>query len=78
LPLGPVELFARAGYMFYDVDVELAVTDVVDESSEDLVYSAGVGLTLFEHLNLNLEYEVIDISEFDESDAIWLSASWRF
>jgi hypothetical protein len=42
------------------------------------VYSAGIGFTFVERFNLQLEYEVLDISEFDDSDAWWLNASWRF
>jgi Outer membrane protein beta-barrel domain len=78
LPLGPVELFARAGWILYDVDVTRGNTKVIDQSSDCAVYSAGVGITVLEHLNLNLEYEVIDISQYDKSDAIWLNAAWRF
>jgi hypothetical protein len=42
------------------------------------VYSVGVGFTFVHRLNLQLEYEILDISEFDDSDAYWLNASWRF
>lgn len=81
LPLGPVELFARAGVVFYDL--KLNVDDVnndiaLDESGEDLVYSAGIGFTIFDHLNLKAEYEAIEISELDDADAVWISANWRF
>jgi Outer membrane protein beta-barrel domain len=68
LPLGPIEGFARVGYYFYDVEI----------SGEDLVYGVGVGLTLFEHLHARLEYEIIDVSEVDDANAIWLSGAWRF
>lgn len=78
LPLGPVELFAKAGYLFYDVKVDVDDLDVVDDSQEDFVYGGGIGLTLFEHLHTRLEYEVIDIGEFDDANALWLSAAWRF
>jgi hypothetical protein len=50
----------------------------VDDSDEDLVYGVGVGLTLFEHLHARLEYEIIDVSEVDDANAIWLSGAWRF
>jgi hypothetical protein len=52
--------------------------DVGDSSDEDLVYGAGIGLTLFDHLHARLEYEIIDISDLDESNALWLSGAWRF
>jgi OOP family OmpA-OmpF porin len=78
LPLGPVELFGRVGMMFYEVDLNLSGGRIVDESGEDLVWSAGVGIDLFERLNLRLEYEEIDIEQLDEADAIWLNAAWKF
>jgi hypothetical protein len=78
LPIGPVELFARAGIIWYDLEVAHNFANVIDDSSNDPVYSAGVGITLFERLNLSMEYEVIDIEAFDDSDAAWISAAWRF
>lgn len=78
LPLGPIELFARAGMIYYDLHVRLDNEDVVDESGNDPVYSAGIGFTLFERLALKAEYEVVDINEYDDADAVWISAAWRF
>lgn len=78
LPLGPVELFIRGGIIFYDVDVSIDGGRVFDESGEDPVYSAGIGFTVLERLNLKLEYEAVQISEYDDAEAVWLSGSWRF
>ena len=79
LPIAFVELFARAGYIFYDLEVTTPnINDRIDQSDEDLVYAAGVGFTFVNRLNLQLEYELFDISEFDDADAWWLNASWRF
>jgi OOP family OmpA-OmpF porin len=78
LPLGPVELFARAGMIWYDLSITLDGEEVIDESGSDPVYSAGIGFTLFERLNLKAEYEVIDIGDFDDANAVWISANWRF
>ena len=84
LPLGPVELFAKVGYYFYDVDINTDLDDlngdVLDSSSsdEDLLYGFGIGATFFEHLNARLEYEKIDSDLVDDADALWLSAAWRF
>ena len=84
VPLGPVELFAKIGYYFYDVDLAVDIDDPlapdVDSSSsdEDLLYGGGVGITLFKRLNARLEYERIDSDVLDDADAIWLSGSWRF
>jgi OOP family OmpA-OmpF porin len=78
LPIGPIELFARVGVMFYEVDLNLTGGRFVDESGEDLVYSAGIGIDVLDRLNLRLEYEEIDIAELDEADALWLNAAWKF
>lgn len=84
IPLGPVELSARVGYYFYDVETRADFDDLTqdvftsDDSGEDLLYGVGVGLTLFERLNARLEYEIIDLEGADDSNAFWLSGSWRF
>jgi Outer membrane protein beta-barrel domain len=78
LPIGPVELFARAGILFYDLEVNLDLDPVIDESGSDPIYAGGVGFTIGERFNIKAEYEVVDIDEFDEAEAVWLHASWRF
>ena len=77
LPLGPVELFARAGIIFYDVEVSSGNNSLVDESGEDIVYGAGVGVVLG-RVNIRGEVEVIEISELEDAEAVWISAAWRF
>lgn len=79
LPIGPVELFARVGRIWYDVTVDFDGDSVVDESGNDNVYSAGVGFTVLGRLNLKVEYEEIKLEDaIDDASAVWLSASWRF
>jgi OOP family OmpA-OmpF porin len=78
LPVGPVELFAKAGYLFYDVKVDVDEVKVIDDNTQDFVYGGGIGVTLFDKLNTRLEYEVIDIGAVDDANALWLSAAWRF
>lgn len=78
LPLGPIELFAKAGYLFYDYEVKAEGLGGEDDDGNDFVYGVGAGLTLFGHLHARLEYEVFDFEEAEEADAVWLSAAWRF
>jgi opacity protein-like surface antigen len=78
LPVGPVELFAKAGYLFYDVKVDVDDATVIDDNTQDFVYGGGICVTLFDKLNTRLEYEVIDIGAVDDANALWLSAAWRF
>ncbi len=83
-PLGPVELFAKLGYYFYDVDVSLNLDNIdqdnfsADSSEEAWSYGFGAGVTFFERLHARLEYEKIDADDFEDLDAIWLSGAWRF
>jgi hypothetical protein len=83
LPAGPVELFARAGVIFYDIDVTTnglgaVPSPLIDSSGEDLVLGAGIGFDVLERFNVRAEYEQIDIDELDDADAIWLTAAWKF
>lgn len=82
LPLGLFEVYGRLGYYFYDatVGVETVAGGRVefDEESEDFVYGAGVGLNLLDHLNIRLEYERFELQGLDDTDALWLTAAWRF
>jgi len=83
LPIGPVELFAKIGYYYYDskLKVDFDSPGPSIESSHrrnDLLYGGGVGLTFFDHLHVRGEYEVIEIKNAKHSDALWLSAAWRF
>jgi opacity protein-like surface antigen len=81
IPLGPIELFGRVGYYFYNVKVTGSLGSAVssiDDSKEDLVYGAGLGITLFDHLHARLEYEMFDLEDTKNSNAVWLSGAWRF
>jgi len=83
VPLGPVELSARVGYYFYDVDVHLDLDDPgpdVDSkhSDSDFIYGAAVGVTFFNHLHAQLEYEVINIDSDIDANAVWLTGAYRF
>jgi opacity protein-like surface antigen len=84
LPLGPVELFAEAGYLFYNVNIDANYTSPDDayvhssHTRSDFLYGGGVGVTFFNHLNVRGEYQELNLNEYHNSDALWLAASWRF
>ena len=78
LPIGPVELFAKFGEAFYNVTANTNAGRLVDSSGHDPVYGVGVGVTVIKRLNLSAEYERVKMDSFDNADAVWLSASWRF
>jgi hypothetical protein len=82
IPLGPVELFGKLGWLFYDVDASIDLDNGpgFDSSSseQDFTYGGGVGMTFFERLNARLEYQRIDSSRIKDADAFWFSGAWRF
>jgi len=87
LPLGIFELSGKIGYYFHDLEINVDLDnigpgngDVIgsDESGEAVVYGVGAGITLFDHLNAKLEYELFDIDNLDDAYAFWLTAAWRF
>jgi OOP family OmpA-OmpF porin len=83
-PAGPVELSARIGYYFYDVEVNADLDDLggdvftTDDSGEDVVYGVGIGMTFMDQLHTRFEYEWVDIDGVDTANAYWLTAAWRF
>lgn len=82
IPIGDwFEVFGKAGYYFYDVEARLATPagSVRDsESNETFTWSAGLGLNVFERVNVRLEYEQFDFDEADDASALWLTGAWRF
>jgi len=78
LPIGPIELFARAGILWYDLEVERNDTSLLDNSDDSPIFGAGVGFTIARRLNLRAEYEVVEIDGLDDPNAVWLTAAWRF
>jgi hypothetical protein len=84
LPLGPFEVFAKAGWLFYDNDLRVylnAPGQQVLQSSHsrsNFIYGGGVGVTLLRHLNVSAEYDAIPVDNARNSNALWLATSWRF
>lgn len=87
LPLGIFDLSAKVGYYWHDVDVHVDFDNIgpnngdvfdSDESGEAFVYGVGVGVTFFEHINVKLEYEVMDLEDTDDANTLWLNGAWRF
>jgi hypothetical protein len=80
LPLGPIEFFAKAGYLFYDLTVKAGgqKIETASGSHDNLIGGAGLGITLFGHVHADIEYEHLDAAQASRSDAVWLTGSWRF
>lgn len=80
-PIGPFELLARVGYFINTTEFKLLSGGdriEVSSSQDSITFGAGVGTLLGRHINLRLEYERLDPDEFDDADALWLTAAWRF
>ncbi len=78
LPIGPVELFARAGLIFYNLKVHSDTSNFIDTSGHDPLYGAGIGVTIAKRVALRAEYERININDLRDANAVWLTAAWRF
>jgi OOP family OmpA-OmpF porin len=84
VPVGPVELSAKVGVYYIDIDTSIDI-DSVDEADfdtstreEDFMYGVGIGATLFQRLNAKLEYEWIDIKNAENANSLWATGTWRF
>ncbi|MGC2461503.1 MAG: outer membrane beta-barrel protein [Steroidobacteraceae bacterium] len=84
VPLGPIELFAKASYFYYNVNLKAAVSLPASaalqssHSRSDFLYGGGVGMTFVDHLNIRAEYEQFDLANYRNSNTLWLAAAWRF
>lgn len=81
LPFAAFELFAKAGYLIYDTEARVTSplgSVVVEDSGDEFTWSAGLGLTVFDTFNLRLEYEMFDVQQVDDANALWLTGAIRF
>jgi opacity protein-like surface antigen len=87
LPITIFELTAKVGYYFHDVKLNVDFSGVgsgngdvldTDDNGEAFVYGVGVGVTFIEHINLQVEYEFMDLDKLDDASTLWLNAAWRF
>jgi len=78
LPVGPLELFVKGGWMAYELKVRRHDSVVFDKRETEPIYGGGIGFTIFKRFALRAEYEVFDIGEIEDAEAAWLTAAWRF
>jgi opacity protein-like surface antigen len=83
VPLGNFDLFAKAGSYFYSVKLNVDFDNPGPDlnsshSRNDFLYGGGLGYTVADLIHLRAEYEVVDVTNAKNSDAIWLSAAWHF
>jgi OOP family OmpA-OmpF porin len=83
LPLGPVELFAKAGEYYYNIKANVDFDNPgpgihTSHSRNDFIWGGGVSAVVLSRVELRAEYEKVEIDNYKDSDAFWLSAAYRF
>jgi OOP family OmpA-OmpF porin len=79
-PFGMFEVSGKLGYVFYSADIDVnsgGEHEGDSESDDDLAWGLGFGVTLFDHVNVKVEYESIEVSDAD-LEVYWLTGAWRF
>ena len=74
--LGPVNVFGKLGYIFWDADIDVGTIDFSDDGN-DLAYGVGVRIGL-DSLEIRGEYESFDISDIDTVDMLSASIVYYF
>lgn len=81
IPIGIFEVFAKAGYFWYDISARIDSpfgSASASDNDSDFTWTAGVGLNIFERVNVRLEYEQFDFNDVDNANALWLTGAFRF
>jgi len=76
LPIGPVDLFARAGAINWNGDIKSSTLGRGSDDGTDLTYGVGAQFRVWS-LSIRAEYEVFDIDNVD-LDMISLGVTWTF
>jgi OOP family OmpA-OmpF porin len=84
-PIGPVELFAKAGLILWDVKANIdgpgGFSDSDDDDGTDLAYGVGVAFNIGDKFAVRAEWEMFDIDVDDVStdvSMISVGAAYRF
>jgi OOP family OmpA-OmpF porin len=81
LPLPLVDLYAKAGLVRWNSDVQLTTIagpqPRVSDSGTDFAYGAGAQLR-FGSLGARLEYERFEVTDTDRVDIVSLGVTWTF
>lgn len=78
LPIGPVDLFARGGVMYWDAKVDADAFDLSgSEDGTDFTWGVGAQFRVWS-LSLRAEYERFEIDDADTVDLISVGVTWTF
>jgi hypothetical protein len=75
-PLGPVDLYGKAGVIEWKSDRSVAGT-TSSSSGTDAFYGAGIGFYVWK-IGFRAEYERFQIKDVDRVDMVSLSALFQF
>lgn len=76
LPVGPVDLFARAGVIDWSADIKASGFPNYSDSGTDLTYGIGAQFRVWS-LSLRAEYEIFDLGATDV-DMLSVGVTWTF
>jgi opacity protein-like surface antigen len=79
LPLGPVDLFVKAGMVNWDATVSAPSLSglSVDDDGTDFAYGAGVQFRVWS-LSVRGEYELFDVDSLDDLNLLSIGVTWTF
>lgn len=78
LPLGPVDVFAKAGLVNSDTKVKVSgLGEAFKSDSTDPAYGVGVQFRLLS-LSVRAEYEIFDVDDVDDLNLLSIGATYTF
>jgi Outer membrane protein beta-barrel domain len=78
LPVGPIDLFARAGFISWDASLsQEGLGEIGSDDGMDFSYGAGAQFRIWS-LTLRAEYERFDIADADTVDMVSVGLMWTF
>ncbi len=77
LPVGPVDLFARAGAIAWNADIRIPGFGSDSDDGTDFTWGVGAQFRVWS-LSLRAEYEQFDVADADTVDLISVGVTWTF
>lgn len=77
LPVGPVDLFAKAGLVNSDTSLKGSVGEVFKSDGTDFSYGAGVQFRLLS-LSARIEYEIYDVDNVKDLNMLSVGLTYTF
>lgn len=86
IPLGPLEVFGKAGVVFWNAETDILVVPPVgnpirltgDEDGSDLAFGVGANVEITSSLSLRGEYEWFDLDNTERVSFVSLGLLYRF